>query len=179
MTALDKPKSLSVRRVFTGATVYASLTWLFDFPLYSWVIWKLGPFVGGAVMIALSIPLDLYTFRFYDWSKQDWFAIEYLKSMKNYVGSNPLKNLMRWILTSTPIGIQVFALSFKFNSFIVTALLREGAYEFQGLCSRDWKIFWWSFFIGQLYWIVVVDLGVEGAQWLYQSVAELLPLPAQ
>lgn len=149
-----------------GFSSYTVFAWLYDFPLYAFVMWHLGPVLGGLVMTLLTIPVDLYCFRLYDWSEQDWLAIEYIKKQKNYEGNNFLRRFVKFVLTRTPIPFQILILSGKFNAFIITALLREGAYQFNGLTRRDWKIFWFSFLTTQLYWIVVVAAGVESFQWL-------------
>lgn len=155
-------------RVVTGTAFYSSVCWVFDYPFYSWVLWHLGPLWGGGVMILLSIPFDLLTYKFYDWSQEDWFAIEHVKSLKHYTGKNPFNRLIGWILRETPVVVQVPVLSLRFNSFVVSAFLREGSYTFQGLSARDWRIFWWSFLIGQVYWIIVIGSGIEVVQLIYQ-----------
>ena len=112
------------------------------------------------MMAALSVPVDLVTFRFYDWSKKDWFGIEYIKSTKLYSGSNPLKRLSKFVLTKTPLPIQLALLSTKFNSFMVTALLRDWGETYDGLGKRDWAIFWSSYLVAQKYLIGVIGSGV-------------------
>lgn len=160
----------AAHRVITGTAIYASLCWIFDYPLYGWMLWTLGPILGGSVMILLSIPFDLLTYKFYDWSREDWFAIEHVKSLKHYTGRNPINRMIGWILRETPVFVQVPILSLKFNSFVVSAFMRDGAYAFQGLSPRDWRIFWWSFIVGQVYWIIVLSGGMELAWWIYQRV---------
>lgn len=155
------PSETKLSHVFTGTIIYSFFNWLFDYPLYAITIWKLGMLEGGLLMAALSIPVDLITFKFYDWSKVDWFAIEYIKSMKNYQGRNIFKKVVSYIFNYTPIPIQLITLSIQFNSFIVTALLRKGEYTFHGLTKRDWKIFWSSYLVGQIYWIFVISGGLK------------------
>lgn len=149
-----------------GFSSYTIFAWLYDFPLYALVIWHLGPLWGGLAMTALTIPVDLYCLRLYDWSQKDWLAIEFIKSQKGYRGTNIFRLFARFVLTRTPIPVQILLLSVKFNAFIITALLREGDHQFNGLSSRDWRIFWFSFLTSQLYWIAVVATGIEGVQFL-------------
>jgi hypothetical protein len=61
-------------------------------------------------------------------------------------------------------------LSVKFNAFITTALLRHGAFEFNGLSRRDWGIFWLSFVATQVYWIMIIALGVEGLKGVLELI---------
>lgn len=122
-------------------------------------------------MIALSFIVDYYTLRFYDWTKTDWLALEYLKSLRSYEGNSASKKLLRCIFTKTPTWIQVVLLSLKFNSFVVTVLLRHGAYNYNGLSKRDWGNFWLSFLVSQIYWILVIGAGIEitesSISWLF------------
>jgi hypothetical protein len=117
-------------------------------------------------MTLLTIPVDLYSIKLYDWSKTDWFALEYLKTTKGYSGRNPFKRLIGGILRHTPVPVQILVLSPKFNAFIITTLLRQNAYAYDGLSRRDWMVFVFSFITTQLYWILAVSAGVFGIQWL-------------
>lgn len=153
--------ALTISRLATGFAGYSTFTWLFDYPLFTWVIWYFGMVTGGIIMIALSFAVDYYTLKFYDWSRTDWLALEYLKSHKSYEGSSRPKRLLKFLFTKTPVWVQVVLLSLKFNSFVVTVLLRSGSYNYDGLSSRDWRIFWLSFLVSQIYWIIIIGLGIE------------------
>lgn len=150
-----------ITHVLTGTIIYTTLSWIYDYPIYTLVIWYFGILKGGLIMALFSIPLDLLTLRFYDWSKEDWFAIEYIKSMREYSGKNPFKKFIGYILRSTSLPVQVIVLSIKFNSFVVTTLLREGAYKYRGFSRRDWCIFWSSFVVTQTYWIFIIGGGLK------------------
>jgi hypothetical protein len=173
-TSIEPTDKTRLSKVVTGTTLYSVFNWLYDYPLYSVVLWHFGIIWGGVLMILLSIPTDYLTLRFYDWSQQDWFAIEYLKSMKEYRGNNVFKRLLGAILRSTPVPVQVAVLSTKFNSFVVTTLMRDGAYTFKGLTSRDWKIFWGSNLAGQLYWILIIGGGIEIGKSVLTSLNDMM-----
>jgi hypothetical protein len=162
-----------ISKVITGTAVYTVLNWLYDYPLYSIVLWYGGILWGGLFMALLSIPVDLVTLKFYDWSQQDWFAIEYLKAMKEYQGKNILKRALKVIFCGTPKWLQVIVLSIKFNAFAVTTLLRKGAYEYQGLTRSDWLVFWGSYFIGQVYWIFVIGSGLTIGSLLATKLSDI------
>ena len=63
-----------------GLVLKRAINWPFDFILYPFMIYRLGPVWGGLVMTLLSIPFNLLTIRGYDWSKTDWLMIERVKS---------------------------------------------------------------------------------------------------
>lgn len=152
--------------LFAGFSFYSLFSWLYDYPFCTFVIWKFGYLKGTVIFTLLSIVVDIISIKLYDWSETDWLAIEYLKSVKSYSGENKLKKLIKYIFTSTPVWVQVVVLSPKFNAFIITALLREGSYQFNGLSKRDWCIFWGSFLTTQLYWLIIISLGVYSAETL-------------
>ena len=159
--SLKQNNQTTLSKVATGTSLYSLFCWLYDYFVYSIAIWYWGILWGGLLMAVISVIVDLVTLKFYDWSQEDWFAIEYLKSMKIYRGKNILKRFLGYVLLKTPTVFQVAVLSIKFNSFVVTTLLRDGAYRYRGFMRRDWCIFWSSNLVGQLYWIIVIGSGIE------------------
>jgi hypothetical protein len=156
-----------LKEFLAGASAYSIFAWFYDYPLYMFVIGYLGPIWGGITMTLLTIPVDLLSLRLYDWSKKDWLALEYLRSHREYSGANRIKKLIKLLLTKTPKLVQATVLSIKFNAFIITALLREGADNKLQLSRRDWVLFWWSFLVSQLYWVLVIWLGLETAEFIF------------
>ena len=141
---------------------YSLFAWIYDYLGYGLAIWLLGPLFGGLFMAVLTIPVDLYCLKLYDWSQTDWFAIEYIKAVRAYRGPRKLKRVIGKILSVLPNWALVVLLAVKFNAFIITALLRDGAYSYNSMTTKDWINFWYSSAICQIYWIAVVALGVEG-----------------
>lgn len=135
----------------------------FDYLLYPFVIFKLGLLAGSLVMSSLSLVTCLLMLRFYDWSKRDWLGIEAVKGLKHYDGENWFRQrLSRLLIKSEPLACLVLAI--KFDPFITTAYFRHGS--FNGMTKRDWKIFWISWVIGNLYWSFVCFGGVSALRWL-------------
>jgi hypothetical protein len=155
-----------IGRYTLGVSAYSAFAWLFDYPLFGSVIWYFGPVRGGIIMLVLTLMVDLGSIRLYDWSKKDWLALEFIRSHRLYSGQNFLRRCVRWILTKTPVPMQVVFLSLKFNAFIVTALLREQRSSFNGLSRKDWGIFALSFISAQIYWSFCISAGVLGISWL-------------
>ena len=60
----------------------------FDYLLYPWVIWQLGPLHGAVVMTLLSFLICWATLLFYDWARKDWLGIETLKQLRDYPGGS-------------------------------------------------------------------------------------------
>jgi hypothetical protein len=160
------PAKTSVVKVAAGTTVYSVICWIFDFPIYTLAIWYGGPLLGGLFMACASIVLDLGTLKAYDSTQEDWLAIEYIKSIKTYRGTGRTKRALAWVLNTTPLPLQIVLLSLKFGPFIVAVFSRPGAYRFDPFSRRDWGVFWASYLIGQIYWILVISAGVEAGRAL-------------
>lgn len=146
-----------ISRWLTGITLYSGFSWILDYPLYSFVIWKLGVINGGILMSVVALVIDLVTLILYDKASTDWLALETTKELRNYSGSNRIKRLMAYVLTRTPFLIQLLFCSIKFNPFMTTAFLRPSAHEYPGMTKRDWSIFLASFIICQTYWTLVIS----------------------
>lgn len=151
-----------------GFSAYSVFAWLFDYPLFGGVMWYFGALWGSLIMLALTLVVDIGSIRLYDWSKRDWLALEFIRSHREYRGRNPLRRATRFVLTKTPVWIQVLCLSVKFNAFIITTLLREDSSSYNGLSRRDWGIFTLSFVAAQLYWSLCIYGGIQGIALLVQ-----------
>lgn len=144
-----------------GHAVNASFDWVFNYPLYIFMIWFFGPVLGGGIMMLLSFLVCYVWLKWYDHMKRDWLGIEAVKSFKD--DSEKKGRWARFIgklLTcSDPVAVAV--LSIKTDPFMTVAYMRHGANKYNGMTGRDWMIFVSSWFIGNLYWIVVIELGVD------------------
>lgn len=132
----------------------AVMIWGFDFILYPFVIWKLGPIKGGIIMTFLSLTVCYLTILFYDWAKKDWLGIELLKGLKEYSGNNKLAKITSWIMKRGDVAAMLF-LSLRYDPFIATVYMRHGANRYNGMSHRDWKIFLTSVIIANIWWILV------------------------
>jgi hypothetical protein len=141
-------------------------TYLFDFLLYPLVIWKLGVLKGGLVMTVPAGFFCYFLLRFYDWSKKDWLGIETLKSLKDYEGSNKIKKITAWFLRRSVPVVLVF-LSVRFDAFITTLYLRRGSHQYNGLSSSDWKVFFFSLIVSNVYWTLASFMGVTVIEYLW------------
>lgn len=140
-----------------GHTVNFLIVYGFEYVLYPFTIWHLGPLKGGAVMALSSLVICLVTLWFYDWSKRDWLGIESIKGLKKTNNANTCRQILAFILRLGEIPA-FLALSIYTDPFITTAYMREGA--FNGMSRRDWIIFWASWIIGNLGWILIISGGI-------------------
>ena len=172
-TSPDKVAKAEIRigQWSLGITAYAIITWLYDYLFFAFVIWNLGLLYGALVLTILTAILDYYCLIFYNSSKKDWLALEFLKALKFYQGPSFWKRSLGYLLRNTPTVVQIAVLTPYSTAFLTTALLREGAYEYSTMTRRDWVIFWTSFTFSQIYWIGLVWLGVTGLRELFNLIA--------
>lgn len=149
-----------------------SAKWLsdkaFDYVLYPYVIYKTGILIGGIVMTFLSFLACLAIMKLYDVTKKDWFGIETIKEVKNYDGKHKAGRIASWILRRGDPASLVF-LSIQFDPFITTAYLRHGAFQFNGMKKRDWRIFTGSLIIGNVYWTIACYTGITVFEWGWRT----------
>lgn len=143
-----------------GLYLYNTFNRFYDLVLYTAVIAKWGALKGGAMMMALSLVVDLVTLRLYDRFKRDVFGIEGLKRVRDSDAITWTGKVLRWALRQNDLVVFV-VLTLMTNQFVVTAWLRHGAGEFNGLQRRDWLIFLTSVALGNLYWIAVISGAIQ------------------
>lgn len=139
-----------------GVYLYNTFNRFYDLVLYTAVIARWGAIKGGAVMMALSFVVDLVSLRLYDRFKRDVFGIEELKRLRDSPATTWSGKALRWALRQNDF-VAFIVLTLMTNQFVVTAWLRHGAGEFNGMQRRDWVIFLSSVALGNLYWIAVVS----------------------
>ncbi len=150
-----------------GLSVNWLLVWIFDFALYPLIIYVYGILRGGIVMTILSFFVCYASILFYDWTKKDWIGIETLKGIKELEPKNKVgKFITKLIRNSDPLAIII--LSIQFDPFITVAYLRHGAHQYNGLSKRDWRIFFGSLLIGNVYWTLVSFTGVSIVEVLWR-----------
>jgi len=142
----------------TGFVTWKAYDYAFDYALYPYVIWKMGPWQGGALMASLSLVTSLFLLWLYDRLRRDWIGIESLKRLRHYAGSSGFLRAFAWLL-SRGDWVAFVVLSTKFGPFITTAYLRRGAYN--GMSRRDWSIFMGGWALGNFLWTFICFGGVS------------------
>ena len=142
--------------------------YFFDYLLYPFVIWKKGLIKGGLMMTVLAGLVYYLLLIFYDWSRRDWLGIEAIKGLKDYNGNSKIRRFTSWILRKSDIVVLLF-LSIKYDAFIITAYMRHGNHQYNGLARRDWKIFFSSLIISNIYWSLAAFMGVSVVEYVWQN----------
>ncbi len=139
---------------------------VFDYTLYPLVIAFWGAMIGGLVMTAFSALVCYLYILFYDWAKKDWLGLELLKEVRD--GGEKHGRIASFMQRLARNGdwYAFFALSIYTDPFVTTVYLRQGAGQYNGLSARDWKIFWASVLVANLWWTVVVTFAVAGARYI-------------
>lgn len=141
----------------------------FDYVLYPWVIWRLGPLHGAVAMTLLSFLICYVTIRFYDWAKKDWLGIETLKQLKEYRGDSRLARTLAWAAAKGEAALLV-VLSVWTDPFVTVAYMRHGAHQYNGMSARNWRIFLLSLAIGNGYWSVLLITGISVAEHVWLAI---------
>lgn len=144
----------------TGLLGNQLIVWAFDYLLYPFVLYNFGLWIGGAIMVLLSFFICLLTIYFYDYSKKDWLGIEAIKVLKEQTPNNYFQRVSKFLLQKSEL-LAFFFLSIRFDPFITTVYLREGANEFSGMKKKDWTIFLLSLAVSNVYWLVIVEAGLD------------------
>lgn len=149
-----------------GILTFKTFDYAFDYVLYPFVILQLGLVYGGVVMGVLSLIDCLLLLRLYDWLKRDWLGIEFIKDLRRYAGSSRWRGALAWLLGRGDVAA-FFALSLRFDPFVTTAYLRRG--QFNGMSTRDWRIFLGSVLVSNAAWSLVCFGGIEAVRQVWSE----------
>ena len=136
----------------TGIGSYYIFTWVYDYIVVSFFLIYLGLLRGAIIVVILSMLVDLGTMKFYDWLKKDWLALETIKELDNRHG---IVGKLFSFVRGKGVVLTIIVLSLTSNAFVVTAYLRKGIYQYDGMKFRDWVIFISSSLLINLYWVFV------------------------
>lgn len=141
-----------------GVSAYKAVDYAFDYVLYPWAVYALGPLKGGAVMAAASLGICLLYLRAYDYFKRDWLGIEVAKSLREYGGPSRWRRLLASILRRSDL-VAFVLLSLRFDPFVTTAYMRRGSYS--GMSARDWWVFFGSLVVSNGIWTALCAVGAS------------------
>lgn len=161
--------------LIVGFSTWKAADYAFDYGLYPFVIWKLGPLTGGMFMSGLSLIFCLLLLRLYDCLGRDWLGIEFLKNLRYYHGPSKLRRAVAEVISRGDV-VAFLLLSAKYDPFVTTAYLRRGAAP--GMVARDWNVFLASWLISNALWVLVCFGGTSAAKaiWLQASKSYLAGL---
>ena len=155
-------KKFNVKILAIGHAIFHASNYGFDYVLYPFVVYKLGPLYGGVVMSILAIIITLSLLFVYDHLKKDWLGLETMKELvddffkeeerevkKNW--KKKWKKIFNYIFNKNKIGQFIF-LSIQFDPLITTIYMRSGHHLYNGLRTRDWKIYLASTVVANVWW---------------------------
>jgi hypothetical protein len=166
-------KKFDIKSMTVGVIVYQVEDKFSDYILYPAVIIWLGPFLGGMVMLGVSMLINLFYLWLYDRIKKDWLGMEALKEAQAELAMS--SQFVTWIL-SKGYWPTLALLSWKFSPFITTAYMRAGVRKYNGMSQEDWRTFWLSMLFGNIFWILVVYTGISIAVNINPSTFEEIVL---
>ena len=153
--------------IAVGQTFKQVEEYVFDYVVYPAVIALLGSVIGGLVMTMFSALICWLYILLYDWSKKDWLGLELLKEVRD--GEEGKGCVARFVQRIARRGnwFAFFAFSISTDPFVTTVYMRQGTEEYNGLSSRDWKIFWASVLVANLSWTIVVTAAFETIRFIF------------
>lgn len=171
--------------IVMGQAFNATVDWIFNNPIYGYVINGWGLYQGFAIMALLSFLTCLAFIKIYDWLKVDWLGVEVAKEVNSLgpiwiknlnIGSKfvrviwwPFSKLILFVLWAVNKGglVAFLVLSMFTDPFVTTVCMRRGWGMYDGLNKRSWLIFLASTVVGNIYWSIrtfalLTILGVNG-----------------
>lgn len=187
-----------ISQILVGHTCLKAVSWLFDNPLYLFMIYRFGPAKGGLIMTTLSMLVCLGLLLVYERMKVDWLGVSVLEEVKErgepwvkrlYTSLQPGNPWRRTLVVVVRIlafipakiflavlwalkkgdGFAFVALSFYEDPFVTTAFLRHG--RFDGLCRRDWLVFTGSVVVSNGFWILRSFAVVEVTRAVWRALS--------
>lgn len=152
-----------------GITAFKLSSYVFDYALYPFVIYKLGIVKGGLIMTLLAAVLNILCLKLYDRSKRDWLGIEALKGMKGYEGRGRLMRSLSGMLKKGDPAAFLF-LSIKEDAFVTMVYLRHGSHQYNGMSGRDWRIFLASLAVANVYWTLAAYMGITLVAYFWKML---------
>ncbi len=132
---------------FASLGVVGVIAYLFDYPLYFFVIRSLGLTYGFITMFFASLVLNFILIIFYDKTKKDIFGFEKLKELKGKVTE---KKGFFSVIVKAGSAVTFVSLS-VYDPFLATLWFRK-ATDFEGFTKSDGKLLVLSTLLGNTIW---------------------------
>src|SRR3989338_5140257 len=142
-----------------GLTANTVMVYGSDYIVYPYLFVKFGLLLGWSYAVLGSIVLCLGTLWFYDITKQDWLGIETIKLIRDEPATGRTRSFFQ-NLANRGDAVAFFFLSFKYDSFITVVYMRRGSGN-HIMSTRDWKVFWASMIVSNVWWGMVVFGAIE------------------
>jgi hypothetical protein len=156
-----------------GLTGNAVMVYGYDLLVYPYLIANYGFLRGWLYAAVGSAALCLGTLWFYNLTKQDWLFLETLKHVRDDQAGGRIRKFFR-NLANRGDSLAFFFLCLWKDAFIVTVYMRRGVGNY-AMTPRDWKIFWTSLLISEVWWGLLVFGAIEAfRRWLAPFVDPIL-----
>lgn len=148
-----------------GLSANKAMVYWYDFTVYPDLIASYGLVRGWLYAAAGSVVLCLGTLWFYNLTKQDWLFLETIKEVRDGHAVERIRKFFR-NLANRGDALAFFFLCLWQDAFVITVYMRKGARNY-AMTTRDWKIFWASTLVTEIWWGLIV-FGVMEAfkRWL-------------
>ncbi len=171
-SAFFKEKKEKLATAGLAYSIDYCVCWLFNYPLYIWVMNEFGLQKGFAVMSCLSFLLCYAYIKAYDLIKKDFFLLEeakiWIQAMANYEGESKIKLLRAKIIKKGGLIIPFLILTLWKDPFYTLAFCRHEKYN--GFTMRDWGIFLSSLAIGNFIWALSIFGGIEVFKLIFLEI---------
>jgi hypothetical protein len=77
--------------------------------------------------------------------------------------------ILQWVLNKSDLFVFIF-LCVKENPATVVIYFRKGAFEYNGMSGRDWKIFFASVLVANLIYIAILTGIIESIKFLWAQI---------
>lgn len=141
-----------------GLTGNAMIVNGYDYVVYPFLIANFGLVQGWFYACTGSIILCLLSLWFYDATKQDWFGLEAVKLLRDGPAAGKIRQFFQRIANRGD-ALAFVVLSLRGDAFLTTVYMRRGS-DYQ-MSSRDWKIFWGSLFLSEIFWGLFIFGAIE------------------
>lgn len=144
----------------------------YDFVVYPYLLLTFGLVQGWIYAVIGSLLLCLGTLWFYDITKQDWLGIETIKLLRDEEPVGRARKFFYHLMNKGDMFAFIF-LCLKYDPFIVTVYMRRGSSN-HAMTRRDWKVFWASMLVSNLWWGLAVFGAIEFIQaWIAPFIQQM------
>ncbi len=149
----------------SGLLLKRAINYPFDYVVYPIVIAWLGSIIGGIILTLIALVVNVFIIRAYDWSKTDWFLIEKLKSIENNTETTLFVRLLKFFRKNKVVTFLILCLD---DPVTVTLYFRKGSHLYNGMSKEDWRNYFISSIIANVYWIIGWSLVIEIFRWIVE-----------
>lgn len=148
-----------------GLSANKAMVYWYDFAVYPDLIASYGLVRGWLYAVLGSTILCLLTLWFYNLTKQDWLFIETVKHVRDGQAISRFRKFFRDLANRGDM-VAFFFLCLWQDAFTITVYMRKGVENYT-MTTRDWKIFWASTLVSEVWWGLLVFGVIETfKRWL-------------